>query len=247
MRLASRTSLFGGLMARPSEPVSLAGFALFAALDGASLAALSASGARRNWHAGATLFQRGDAGDFMLAILAGRVRLSLSTPAGRELVLRHVGPGEVVGEFALIDGEPRSTDAVATEPTSALILQRDRFLATASAHPGVSLAFMKYLCTHLRNTNYQMESIALYDLRLRLVRFVLFTLRELDADMPDRDPVLRLGLNQSDLSAVLGASRPKVNAALQALIAQGALRREGTALVCNRKLLQEIADQDGTA
>ena len=148
--------------------------ALFAGVDEATIAATAT---RRVWASGAVLFQRGDAGDYLLALTLGRVRLSVSTPTGKELVLRHMGPGEVLGEFSLIDGEPRSADATVVEASSGIVLQRDRFLRVAAQYPQLGLALARHLCLQLRTTNYQMESIALYDLRSRVARFLLFTLR----------------------------------------------------------------------
>ncbi len=227
----------------PLAPV-LGGFKIFSTLDPDSLGALAAACARKSWLGGATIFQRGDQGDYLLALTTGRVRLSLASPTGRELVLRHVGPGEIIGELALIDGEPRSADAVAVGPTSAIIVPRARFLAATTAHPALAMGVARYLASLLRNTNYQMESIALYDLRMRLIRFILFTVAQVHGDAPGPTPVLRLGLNQSDLSSVLGASRPKVNMALQALIAEGSLIRNGEALVCNVQQLQDNLDNE---
>ena len=225
---------------------TLGAFKMFGALDAASLGALTAAGGRRSWASGATIFQRGDVGDYLLALTTGRVRLSLGTPTGRELVLRHVGPGEIIGELALIDGEPRSADAVAVEPTTAFVVPRARFLSAAEAHPALALAVARYLASLLRNTNYQMESIALYDLRMRLIRFLVFTVAQVHGDTPGASPTLRLGLNQTDLSSVLGASRPKVNMALQALIAEGALHRHGEQLICNLALLHDLLEaEDG--
>jgi CRP/FNR family transcriptional regulator, cyclic AMP receptor protein len=231
-----------GAAVNPTDTLSkvLGTFSIFATLDPASLSALAAAGGRKSWPAGATIFQRGDQGEYLLAITTGRVRLSLGTPAGRELVLRHVGVGEIIGELALIDGEPRSADAVAVEPVTAVVVPRARFLAAANDHPALSMAVARYLAAMLRNTNYQMESIALYDLRMRLIRFILFTIGQVHGDTPGPAPMLRLGLNQTDLSSVLGASRPKVNMALQALIAEGALTRQGEGLVCNLAVLQDM-------
>ncbi len=222
----------------------LAGFKIFSTLDPASLTALAATGIRKSWGAGSTIFQRGDQGEYLLALTAGRVRLSLGSPAGRELVLRHVGPGEIIGELALIDGESRSADAVAVEPTTAIVLPRARFLSATEAYPALGMAVARYLAALLRNTNYQMESIALYDLRMRLIRFILFTISQVHADDRDPAPVLRLGLNQTDLSSILGASRPKVNMALQALIAEGVLTRVGDGLRCDLAQLQDLLDAD---
>ena len=49
----------------------LGGFDIFAALDPNSLAALAAAGGRKSWTTGATIFQRGDEGDYLLAITSG--------------------------------------------------------------------------------------------------------------------------------------------------------------------------------
>lgn len=218
----------------------LRGFELFSALSAATLSALAASGRRHRWAAGALVFQRGDDGNHMLAILEGRVRLSLTTAQGRELMLRQIGAWEVLGELAVLDGEPRSADAVAEEPTSAIVLPRRRFLEIAEERPDLGLALARYLSAIVRSTNLQMESIALYDLRMRLIRYFLFSLRQAHGDRFPAEPVPVVSLNQSDLSAVLGASRPKVNQALQGLIAEGALNRDGARLTCNLRRLLEL-------
>jgi CRP/FNR family transcriptional regulator, cyclic AMP receptor protein len=221
---------------------ALARTSVFADLDGATISALAASATRRAWDTGAVLFQRGDAGDYLLALVSGQVRLSIATPTGKELVLRHMGPGEVIGEFSLIDGQPRSADATVMQPTSGILLQRDRFLRVAESHPRLGLALARHLCQQLRSTNYQMESIALYDLRSRVARFLLFALREQREASGEGRVRLRMVLNQGELALLLGASRPKVNQVLQSLMAEGLLERDGDALICDVALLEDAVE-----
>jgi CRP-like cAMP-binding protein len=219
-------------------------FPIFASLDGAALADLSAAMTSRKWPAGALIFQRGDDGDHLLLIRTGRVRLSLSSPQGREIMLRTLNAGDVVGEMALIDGLARSADATALEPTEALLLTRDRFRAVAERHLDVALSLARYMSSLVRHANYQMESIALYDLRTRLARFLLAAVTERHGLEAPPEVEIRLGMTQSDLSAALGASRPKVNIALKELAADGVLRRVGDTLVCDTARLRSAADQD---
>lgn len=233
-------TVHGQAMARDVER-ALARAAVFAGLDAATISALAASATRRAWDAGTVLFQRGDAGDYLLALTTGQVRLSISTPGGKELVLRHMGPGEVIGEFSLIDGQPRSADAMVVQPSSGILLQRDRFLRVAETHPLLGLALARHLCQQLRSTNYQMESIALYDLRSRVARFLLFALRDEGAASLGRVR-LKMTLNQSELALLLGASRPKVNQVLQNMMADGVLERDGETLVCDVQLLTEAVE-----
>lgn len=222
---------------------SLARAAVFSGVDEATLSALAGTAVRRAWDSGTVLFQRGDAGEYLLALTSGRVRLSVSSPSGKELVLRHMGPGEVLGEFSLIDGQPRSADATVVEPSSGIILPREKFLQVAGSYPQLGMALARHLCQQLRSTNYQMESIALYDLKSRVARFLMFALREQHgATLPDR-ATLRHVLNQAELAAVLGASRPKINQVLQAMLTDGVLTREGAAtLICDVPRLEEAAE-----
>ena len=221
---------------------TLGQFPVFAGVEAAALAELAASASTQRWDAGQVMFQRGDADDRLLAITAGQVRLSMMTPQGRELVVKVLGPKAVLGEFALIDGLPRSTDAVALEPTTAIVVTRARFLQVAQVRPDLPLALARYLCTLLRSTNFQMESIALYDLQSRLIRFLLMAIRQAHGITPPPEARIDLGLSQSDLAAVLGATRPRVNNALQDLITAGAIRRDGTHVICNLPRLEALAE-----
>ncbi len=218
---------------------------VFASLDTASLTALSKLSVWREWPAGAAVFMRGDAGSHMILVVSGRLRLSLVSAAGREILLGTVGPTGVVGEVALIDGHPRSADATAMEPTLGLVIWRDAFLAAMDEDPRLGLEMSRYLCSLLRATNFQMESIALHDLRSRLVRFVLLGLKQAHGDALPARCELRVRLNQAELSAMLGASRPKLNRALHDLFDEGALRRDGDLLICETAQLLRIAEESG--
>jgi CRP/FNR family transcriptional regulator, cyclic AMP receptor protein len=228
---------------RNEDTATLGRLAVFEGVAPQTLADLAANATTRRWAAGQFLFQRGDADDCLLAIMSGQVRLSLMTPGGRELVLKVLGQGDVLGEFAVIDGLARSTDAVALQPVTAMVVTRDQFLRVAQARPDLPMAFARYLCTLLRATNFQMESIALYDLQGRLVRFILMVIRQAHGATPPPEVRIDLGLNQTDLAAALGATRPRVNNALQGLIALGAIQRDGVAVLCNVSKLNALADE----
>lgn len=219
-------------------------FAMFDGLEDATLACIAGAAMPREWPAGTMLFQRGDAGDYLVAIRTGRVRLSIGSAQGRELILRHANPGDLLGELALFDAAPRSADATAAVATSGYVLHRAGFLAVADAAPALMQSVTRYLCTRLRETTDQMEGIALYPLEARLARFFLFTLRQVHgADMPP-DPSLRLDITQSEMAAVLGASRPKVNRALHALRDAGAVVRQGDVLLCRVDSLLRLSEPE---
>lgn len=222
----------------------LRSFPIFSSLSDDSLGQLIQGMREQRWSAGQLIFTRGDAGDHMFAVLSGRIRLVLANSRGREIVLRTLGPGDILGEMALLDGEPRSADATAAEATTCLVLTRARFETVARQRPDVGLALARHLSAHLRRTNFQMESIALYDLQTRLVRFLLHTLAQTPDPGAGRHRRLTLGVNQTDVSAILGASRPKISQAFQTLIATGAIRRDGGDLLCDIDALTDLAQGD---
>lgn len=229
-------------MKSPSNLPFWRSFRLFETLDDTILRQISAVAQRRSWSAGTTLFQRGDAGDYLVALMSGRIRLAVSTPQGKELVLRLAEAGDVFGELSLFDGAPRSADATSLLDSEGFVFSKRDFDALAAQEPSLHIAVTHYLCRMLRDTTEQLEGLALYNLEARVARFLLFTLRQIHGDTLPPRPLLRLEINQSDIAAALGASRPKVNRALQALRDAGILHKNGEALACDVALLSQIAD-----
>ena len=95
----------------------LAKVPLFADLGESDLHRLTEELRGRRYRKGETIFVTGDPGTSLCVIETGRVKLVLASVDGREVILDLLGPGDVFGELALLDGEPRSADAVAVEPT----------------------------------------------------------------------------------------------------------------------------------
>src|SRR5438067_3637488 len=67
------------------------------------------------------VFRQGDQADALYIVLAGRLRISVTSPTGHEKVLNFAGVGDVVGEMGLLSGDPRS--ATATTTSDAILLQ----------------------------------------------------------------------------------------------------------------------------
>ena len=192
------------------------------------------------YEAGQFLFARGDAGHRLLLIVEGRVRLTVTTEEGRELSVRHAARGDLLGEIAVLDGGRRSTDAIAIGPVAALALERSDVDALLRDNPEFSRAVIAFLCRRLRDTTDQLEGIALYPIEVRLARFLLAALGDRKPE-PGRRLPLQLAFSQRDLAMLLGATRPKVNAALASLEAAGALRRTEDRLFCDPEALARRA------
>jgi CRP-like cAMP-binding protein len=95
--------------------------------------------------AGAALFQKGDLGDCLYVIVQGRLKIH-----DGELVLNHLGPGDVVGELAALDAELRSATATAVEAVALLRLGQEPLFELLMAHSDVAHGVIGVLCRHLR-------------------------------------------------------------------------------------------------
>lgn len=220
-------------------------YPMFASLPPEAVAAITAAAQPRHWRSGETVFQRGDQGDWLLAIETGRVRISLTTAAGRELVIRQAMAGEMLGELSLFDAEPRSADATAAEATTGHILSRADFRAIAALHPALNEAALAHLSAMLRDTTGLLESIALYQLRARVARFFLFALTQLNGEDIPEGAAIQLSVSQGELASMLGASRPKVNRVLQDFRDESILADEGSGVWrCNVTSLRAEAAAD---
>ena len=219
--------------------------ALFAGAAGGDIQALAAIATTSSWPAGAMIFQQGDPAEFLIIIASGRIRLGLTTAGGKELTLRHAAQGDVVGEMGVLDHEPRSADATADSATTGLVIRRAALIRLLADHPDLSIAVIRYLIKRLRETTYQLESVALYELSARVARFLLASLRQIHGDGLPENVSLKLDLGQGEIAAILGASRPKLNRALAELEGRGAIRRDGKSMNCNIEHLTEAAEAGG--
>jgi CRP-like cAMP-binding protein len=209
----------------------------FASLSGLALDALASSFSEVRYGKGELIFSRGDASTYLLLVSEGRVQISLLGDDGRELDARQIKAGAVIGEIGVMDGLPRSADAVAATPVSAFLLRKAQIDALIDTHPPIARAIIKVLCQRLRETTEQMEGIALRSIEERLARYLLAQVGDRPAPSRGRIPV-ELGLTQTELARLLGASRPKVNVAFGRLEKAGALKRTSDRLFCDLERLK---------
>lgn len=81
---------------------------------------------RQIFPAGAQIFSKGDAGNFAYVIESGNVEMTANRN-GRKVVLARFGDGDLLGETALVDDEPRAATAVAVEETQVVVLDKAAF------------------------------------------------------------------------------------------------------------------------
>jgi signal transduction histidine kinase len=120
------------------------------------LSTVSESGKVIQLDTGRILFSQGDPGNNLYTVLSGQLRIYTRLEDGSEVELRRPGPGESLGELALIDGGARSETAEALTPCQLFALSREAFLAAVPQSPGLLSTVLNNLVDHVRTTTEQL-------------------------------------------------------------------------------------------
>lgn len=161
------------------------------------------------------IFHKGDPGNSLMMVVEGRIKISASSAEGKEMVLAVLGKGEILGEMAILEGKPRSADAMALEPTEVLVLQRREFIPFLERNPKICVRLLSVLSARLRRTSELAEDRVFLSLPSRLAKMLL-DLAGADAEDLENGVRIDFRMSQKDLAALLGASRESVNKQLSA-------------------------------
>jgi len=123
----------------------------------------------RPFRAGDVVFAAGDPGDGLYVIETGRVQISAVVESGSPRPLASIGPGEIFGEMAVIDDEPRSATAVAETDMTAFFVSRADMMVMLDRHPGLTLTLIREFSGRMRATNIRYLDEIIQGERLALV------------------------------------------------------------------------------
>jgi CRP-like cAMP-binding protein len=195
-------------------------------------------GRARRYPQGAHVIRQGDHSDTVFIVFSGRVRVTVDTYDGREIVLSVLGPGDLLGEFEAIDpnGGPRTAANVALEPVECREITGGEFRGFLDAHPRVAFALLHLAHRRLRAADRRRIDSGSLDTAHRLARYLLEMVD--DAGRPGPNGVaVDIPLTQDELASLIAASRDSVVRALTAL------KTGGLITTARRKIT--IVDLDG--
>ncbi len=217
---------------------------LFRQLSAREREALFARARVQRYSADDTIFLMDSPGDSMLAVLNGSIRISVPSSNGKEVVLAILGPGEICGEIALLDGKERTADARAATDCTVVVLERRDVLAFFAQYPEAWARLIEVLCERLRVADQQMAEFALSPVSVRLAR-ALLRLGTHDPHAGNGTAHARVHLTQRELGNVIGATRESVNKYLRSWQRKGYIRLGGRLIVItNRPAIEGLVDPE---
>jgi CRP/FNR family cyclic AMP-dependent transcriptional regulator len=203
---------------------------LFRSLPAEDTRHLAALLQKQTLRKGDVLFRKGEEGNALYMITSGKIKILRQSKDGGEVILAVLAARDFCGEMALLDGLPRSADAVAVEETGLYGLNRKDFLAYVMKNETAVRAILSALSKRLRNADDFLEDVFFLKVEARLVKKLI----ELAGSNGFREAVsgpIKLSVTQKNLAGMIGATRESVNKELRALREHKLISLSGNSIV----------------
>jgi CRP/FNR family transcriptional regulator, cyclic AMP receptor protein len=195
---------------------------LFADLEADELERFSRVAVPRSFPAGTRVFHEGDRSDACYIVREGSFRVTREHSDGRAITLATLGPGEVFGELAMLDGDTRSASAEALSDGELLALPATDVRSLLARHPEISVKLVAALVRRLRAANERISRQSFQTVPSRVAGVLSQLASETPRSGDDGEVTIRM--NQSDLAQLAGTSRESVSRFLADLERAGVVR-----------------------
>lgn len=191
-------------------------------------------GVRRPYKRGAIIFLDGDDGGEVLLIRSGQIKLTVGSVDGRQVMIGIRGPGEIIGEMALIDHSPRSASAFALTSLQVLVLPVREFTSLVDTDQTFARVLLDEMCRKVRDSTLHQLELGLDDVAGRVARRLDVLCERFGEDAGDDSRRFRSPITQQELADWAGVSRQAVVKELQRLRALGWIETKGRTMVIHR-------------
>jgi CRP/FNR family cyclic AMP-dependent transcriptional regulator len=206
----------------PSAVELLRSVALFADLEEGELERFSHVAVPRSFPAGTRVFHEGDSSDACYIVSEGSFRVTREHTDGRAITLATLGPGEIFGELAMLDGDKRSASAESITDGTLLALPANDVRNLLSRNPEIALKLVAGLVRRLRQANMRLSRQSFQTVPSRVAGILAQLSR--DGQDDDESAEVMIRMNQTDLAQLAGTSRESVSRFLAELERAGVVR-----------------------
>lgn len=214
-------------------------FDLFSELDERELDKIAALAKPRKYQRDEVIFHADERGDVFCLVVTGRVKVTMISPEGKEIILSTLGPGDFFGEMALLDDEPRSATVTAVEPLEVLTLWRNDLLQILREDFTITKKILAELSKRLRRASRRIESLVTMDVFGRLARFLLELARDQGREVETGYVAVNRPTHQA-IANTIGTSRETVSRLLHELMDQKLILSEGKTIYLHRSTIDQF-------
>src|SRR5262249_32878938 len=221
---------------RPMTAIStLRTVPLFSQRRDSELEQLSQAFKSREYPKNSVILSAHHAADTFYVLVSGQVKVMLVAEDGREVILSLMRSGDFFGESALFEDEPHGAGVIAMQDSRLLVLRRDDLYRFLMGMPGVSLGFLRVLCSRLRDAGETIGGLILLDVNGRVSRLLLQLADENDGENIPKPPTHLV------LSQMVGSSRETVSRTIGDLAARELIAVTSAGLTIRNREAMEIA------
>jgi len=196
---------------------------LFADLEEGELERFSHVAVPRSFPAGTRVFHEGDSSDACYIVSEGSFRVTREHSDGRAITLATLGPGEIFGELAMLDGDKRSASAESITDGTLMALPANDVRNLLSRNPEIALKLVAGLVRRLRAANMRLSRQSFQTVPSRVAGILAQLSRE-EHDGNGAGGEVTIRMNQTDLAQLAGTSRESVSRFLADLERSGVVR-----------------------
>jgi len=189
---------------------------VFSALSDDELIRVAEVSVPRSYGAGEAVFREGDEGDTCYMVRTGKARAIREHPDGRSITLANFGPGDLFGELAMFDAEPRSATVETLEQTEVVAILGGDMRRLMREHPDISVKLIAALAERLRATNERLARQSFQTVQSRVASALAQLVASARADGAGERDVL-ITSTQAHLAQLAGSSRESASRFLAVL------------------------------
>ena len=215
---------------------------LFEGLSENELRALGDVAITRQYPKGNVILLAEEEGDTMYVILRGKVKISIISEDGREIILEIFQEHDFFGEMSLLDSGPRSATVIAMEDTELLMLRRPEFLDLIRRIPEIATKLLAEMTSRLRRADRKIESLALLNVTGRIAG-TLLQLAEQNGESTQEGTIVRNRPTHQEIANMSGTTRETVTRVLKRLERDGYIVSLGKdILILENRDLQDVIE-----
>jgi CRP-like cAMP-binding protein len=157
---------------------------IFSSLSDDELEALASLAVERNFMSNESIFWEGDAPAWFYIVTEGQVKVSKHSSTGKEFIIAFFGPGEMIGEVAVLENKPYPASAQSIARTRVIGIRQEAFLSFLASRPQVALRIINVLGGRLRDAQTRLRDLAGERVEQRLASTLLMLSSKLGLTLP---------------------------------------------------------------
>ncbi len=214
---------------------------VFAPMSDVELGTLAGFMSHRDYPKGSFIITRNDRSSIMYLLVAGRVKVSVASPEGKELALSYLDAPSYFGEMGVVDSAPRSADVIATTDVEVLSIEAKDLARVFGLQPELAIALLSTMSGRLRELIGRLEGMAFHDATHRVMRVLL---NVATASYESRGVPVIEGLTHYEIATLAGTSRETASRVISNLQRDGVVATKGRKIVIDLFGLRELVEGD---